>query len=66
MAFYSHCGDCGEGTRKADTFTCAVCLKKFCPSHSFYYVDESNASITKNSRAHCASCYRQKYLVRLT
>ena len=40
---------------------CQACGEQRPPSELFYYVDGNNESITRNSPALCASCYRARY-----
>ncbi len=36
---------------------CLKCGEIFCAKHIYFYVDESNESITKNSAGWCRNCY---------
>jgi len=49
--------DCGCQKPKKETGTCTRCVGRFCHSHLYSYVDESNAAITRNSPPYCKQCY---------
>jgi len=40
---------------------CFDCRKLFEEKDLFIYVDENNASITKNSSQRCLDCYKKRY-----
>jgi hypothetical protein len=52
---------CGCDVKKKDISKCSECSQVFCQRHIYYYIDEANISITKNSKPHCEDCYSKKY-----
>lgn len=52
---------CGCDVKNKDIIKCSQCSESFCPKHIYYYIDESNIAITKNSKPHCEKCYIKKY-----
>jgi hypothetical protein len=52
---------CGCDVKKKDSFQCTGCNQMFCGKHIYYYIDEANIAITRNSRPYCETCYKIKY-----
>ena len=52
---------CGCEVKKKETYQCNMCNEHFCGRHIYYYIDEANIAITKNSKPHCEKCYKLKY-----
>ena len=52
---------CGCDVAKKDMLQCNGCNEHFCGRHIYFYIDEANIAITKNSRPHCEKCYKEKY-----
>ena len=42
---------------KKSTFICRTCGRAFCGKHIYFYVDENNGAITKNSPERCKECW---------
>jgi hypothetical protein len=58
------CTTCDEPLYfKRDWFICSECKEVKCGKHIYYYVDEANKSITKNSKPYCKNCYRENYKI---
>jgi hypothetical protein len=54
--------DCGcTVTTKKEIHFCRDCGLRVCSKHLYFYVDESNIAITKNSPGLCADCYNKRY-----
>ena len=52
---------CGCEVPKKEIHQCSKCAESFCGRHIYYYIDEANISITRNSKPHCKQCYIEKY-----
>jgi hypothetical protein len=52
---------CGCDVNKKEQYTCSLCNQLFCGKHIYFYIDESNIAITRNSKPHCETCYKIKY-----
>jgi hypothetical protein len=52
---------CGCDVPKNEVHQCSKCADSFCGRHIYYYIDEANIAITKNSKPHCEKCYIEKY-----
>lgn len=52
----ARCTFCAPDTQSKTVEVCADCRTPLCPAHAHYYVDESNAAITKSSPCKCAEC----------
>lgn len=48
-------------TNKKQKYSCKSCGSELCAKHIYYYTDESNIAITKNSPGLCYDCYNKKY-----
>lgn len=52
---------CNCDVKKKDITKCSECSQSFCQRHIYYYIDEANIAITKNSKPYCEDCYGKKY-----
>ena len=51
------CRRCGDPA----SYICGKCGAPACASDTFFYVDDTNAAITRNSTPECAHCHPPKY-----
>ena len=57
----NNCKDCAIKLYKKDSHICTDCKETCCGKHIYFYVDESNRAITKNSPPLCKECYIKRY-----
>lgn len=54
----AQCGCLVPATKQyAQKHSCSKCGAVCCDRHLYFYVDENNIAITRNSRPYCAQCY---------
>lgn len=53
----STCNECPNRANGKHGGPCSKCGTPLCPTHAYFYTDESNGAITARSRPECPICY---------